>query len=595
MHRARVPVTALALTTCLALAGPARAQALFQEHTELFPSPQPCFDVNDPDAEGCYTHYVLMVDINKDGALDLLFAGGGGYYTPSTTAPFLIYLNDGTGQMTRFVDGPIGAFQGRVRQIAVGDVDGDGDLDIYVPQGYGQQPDNTKDAFFINDGQNPPHFTDESLTRLGIVSRAGAVRFGDVDGDGDLDLVISDWGDAPPGSAGTAHVYLNNGTGNFTEKANAVPAMPQNPGTGPIDMDLFDADGDFDLDLLLASRTGGGAHLFRNDGAGAFTEVTMFPPQLGPYTYGPAACDVDGDGDIDLWLDNEGPSANNNTQLLTNDGMGAFTDVTTTQVTPGNGPADDNSVTCVDIDGDGDLDIVIASLTTPERVLLNTSGSFAIRPSSFPSVIDATLGLDMGDLNGDKILDVVTAQGEAGSFLNRIYLGDPNSGVMKPDTIPPKIRATEVLPPSLAAGNVGIRFSVSDSVVTDTGPRLKQAYMDVDGTFIPARFMGGDIFRALVTIGEGKTINYRGCAEDLAGNKACGPMMTFTQGNGMPASSSSASSGGMGGAGGTGGGGTGGGGDSGGCGCAVPGEAGAPLGLLSMAALALAALRRRRR
>src|SRR5215831_7909188 len=76
------------------------AAPLFKDATNQLGSPQPCYDPKNPDAEGCYTHYVLMADIDGDGDLDLVFAAGGGYYMPASTAPFIVYLNDGAGHFT---------------------------------------------------------------------------------------------------------------------------------------------------------------------------------------------------------------------------------------------------------------------------------------------------------------------------------------------------------------------------------------------------------------------------------------------------------------------------------------------------------------
>ncbi len=225
-----------------------KAAPLFIEKTANLGSPQPCAATN----EGCYSHYVLLADLDGDADLDAVFANGGGYYAPATTAPLAAYLNDGAGLFTEVGVSSFEGFAGRVRQIAVGDVDGDGDLDLYAPDSYAMQPD----AFFINNGQNPPKFTNEGAARLPLSSRSAGARFGDVDNDGDLDLLLTDWGTTPYTSPGTARVYLNDGTGHFAEKAAAVPQNTQAIGTGPIDIDLFDADGDFDLDLVLASRQG---------------------------------------------------------------------------------------------------------------------------------------------------------------------------------------------------------------------------------------------------------------------------------------------------------------------------------------------------
>jgi MYXO-CTERM domain-containing protein len=582
----------------LAAAPAVTAAPLFKDATGNLGSPQPCVDPQNPDAEGCYTHYVVMADLDGDGDLDLVFAGGGGYYTPGSTAPFLVYLNDGTGHFSYVNATVFGGWAGRVRQIAVGDVDGDGRPDIYVPQGYGKQADGIQDAFFINHGGDPPVFVDESATRLPITSRAGAVRFGDVDGDGALDLVITDWGDSPPSSPGTAHVYLNDGTGHFTEKVGAIPMDTSAQGTGPIDVDFVDVDGDFDLDLVFASRQGNSL-LFLNDGSGNFTNVPL-PGQPGPYVYGPDACDVDGDGDLDLWLDNGG--AGHTTQLLINDGTGTFTDETAQRVS-GNPPgADDNAVRCVDIDGDGDFDAVIASLSDNERILLNDgTGHFTLIQGAFPKVSDSTLGLDVGDVDGDHLLDVITAQGESGPFLNRLYLG---IAPQLPDTRAPAFRSVEKLPDGTAPGVSRVRFAVTDSATTDIGPRLRQAYLEVNGNLTPARFVGGDLFLGVIAVPPGVTTTYRACAVDAAGNQGCSADVTFTAagtagtggagGTGGGGSSGSTSS--SAGAGGTGGGGAGGG-ESRGCGCAVPGERGEGglAALLGLAGVAAAARRRARR
>ncbi len=492
------------------------AAPFFVEVTANLGSPQPCLGTN----EGCYSHYVLLTDFDNDGDLDAVFANGGGYYTPDDTAPLVAYLNDGMGQFTEIGASSFGGFTGRVRQIAVGDIDNDGDLDFYAPDAYGMQPD----AVFVNGGQTPPLFTQEGVERIGKSSQSGGARFGDLDNDGDLDIVVTDWGNAPPDSAGTARVYLNDGNGFFQEKTAAIPQNTQSVGTGPIDIDLLDADGDFDLDLLLASRKGESL-FFRNDGTGAFFAANDdLPDQPGPYVYGPDACDVDGDGDLDLWLDNG--ALNLREQLFINNGQGVFKDETADRVT-GNPSADDNEVQCVDVDGDGDFDAVIASLSGNERILENDgTGHFTLANATFPPVADSTLGLDIGDVNGDGILDAITAQGEAGSFLNRLYFGVSPQPI---DTRPPVFRAVEVLPSGLSGGSRVVRFAVSDGSTTDAGPRLTKAFVELEaaGGVADAHFMGGDLFRANFTAPSNATVGYRACAEDRQGNKACSAWSTF--------------------------------------------------------------------
>ena len=262
-------------------------------------------------------------------------------------------------------------------------------------------------------------------------------------------------------------------------------------------------------------------------------------------------------------------------------------------------------VLMVDIDGDGDFDAVIASLTDHERILINDgTGHFTLQPDAFPPIIDSTLGLDVGDVDGDHILDVITAQGESGPFLNRLYLG---IAPQLADARPPAFRAVEKVQSGIKPGKVPVRLAVTDSATTDTGPRLKHAYLELSGaTKVPARFVGGDLFRAELDVAAGEAITYHACAVDLAGNTACSADVTFTAasspGTGSSSSSSSSTasttSSGTGGASsssGTGGGG----GSGGGCGCVVPGQgsdgSGSEGGALIIVGAALTGLVRWRR
>jgi hypothetical protein len=509
--------------TPVASPSPGTATALFADVTDAsLPMPQPCGPRSN---EGCYSNYVRLADLDNDGDLDVVFANGGDYFSPggdSGLQPLVVYRNDGPGAdgAPRFTDASaeaVGGFRSRLRQVAIGDVDGDGNLDLYAPGSWGET-----DALFINDGRGA--FTDEAAQRMpaGLASRAGATRFGDVDGDSDLDLVVTDWGEAPPGSTGTAKLYLNDGSGRFTAASNRLPpAADPTLGTAPVDVDFADVDGDFDLDLLLNNRDGGNL-LWLNDGTGMFIDATtdQLPTKPSAMSYDVEPCDVDGDADLDLWIDNARLARAE--QLLINDGQGVFADESEARIT-GNPPGDDNEITCADIDGDGDFDAVITALEGNERVLINDgTGQFTAMLYGFPLRADPSLSMEVGDLDGDAILDAVTAQGESTPKLNRVYQGIAPAPA---DTRAPVLRAG----PALATqpdGSVGITFALADNVTTDGGPRLATEGVTVEWQAgggevkqTPATFLGGDLFRAVLPAGTaGADLLVSISAVDQAGN-----------------------------------------------------------------------------
>ncbi|MFO0636514.1 MAG: VCBS repeat-containing protein [Nannocystaceae bacterium] len=240
--------------------------------------------------------------------------------------------------------------------------------------------------------------------------------------------------------------------------------------------------------------------------------------------YGPGVCDVDGDGDLDLWVDNA--SGGMGEQLQINDGSGVFADETGARV-DGNTGDDDNGVVCVDFDYDGDFDAVVVALSSAERYLDNDgSGNFSRIDGVFPGFADSSLWAEFGDLDGDARLDLVTGSGESGT-IDRYYLG---AAIQPADTTPPGFRAVQTLSSPIAADEAfSLRFAVFDNTVTDEGARLTRAWVQVavdggDATEIDAHFVGGDLLHAVIPGQPGDAmVELTPCASDWAGNEACAP------------------------------------------------------------------------
>ncbi|NRA95089.1 MAG: VCBS repeat-containing protein [Planctomycetes bacterium] len=276
--------------------------------------------------------------------------------------------------------GSLGAAADRTASISIGDVDSDGDLDLVVANGRHWAGQN---KIFLNDGKGT--FGDEHKLSSDL-STTYAAALADLDGDGDLDAVVGN--DRAP-----SYVFMNNGKGRFV----------RGPQVGKISntrsVTLADLDGQHGIDVILTNRREANLICF-NDGEGGFGRQSTFGSRTDA-TINVATGDVDGDGDLDIAVANRNGQQNH---VYLNDGKGGFS----RSVPYGTGSDATRGVALADIDGDGHLDILNANIGQPNAVYFgNGSGRFD-RSITFGGD-SQSYALAPSDMNGDGRIDIVVA------------------------------------------------------------------------------------------------------------------------------------------------------------------------------------------
>ncbi|MDF1574759.1 MAG: VCBS repeat-containing protein [Bacteroidales bacterium] len=256
-------------------------------------------------------------------------------------------------------------------------------------------------------------FRREKLIYQMLSTEGPRVATGDVDGDGLEDLFAG----GARGQAGSLLIQQRNGS--FVSSNQEL--FEKDKGSEDTDCAFFDADGDGDLDLYVASGgnefSGSSSaladRLYVNNGRGNFTRS----PQILPggrfeSTSCVRAADFDGDGVIELFAGIRllpflyGVPASG--YLLENDGKGHFTDVTA-QMAPGLKEVGMlRDMVWEDVDGDGDLDMILAGDWMPLKLFINENGSFRESGEAFgPETSGWWNCLASADFDGDGDIDFV--------------------------------------------------------------------------------------------------------------------------------------------------------------------------------------------
>lgn len=330
-------------------------------------------------------------DLDGDGDLDIVLAKG--RHWPLVN---LVLLNDGKGHFNQRHS--VSDKADRTYIAALADLDGDGDLDLVVGN---DSPD--EKLIYFNDGKG--HFT--------LASTFGDARWPtrnvtvvDLNRDGRPDIVVANRSEDKPGAN---YICLNDGHGYFpscrsfsTESATTIA--------------VGDINGDGVPDLVVPKRDGGRSYIYINDGKSGFTEKHPFGP-ANAETRAIALADLDGDGKLDIVI---GDQARGGAFIYFNQGGMRFSDPV---------PIDKTdtvySIAIADLNGDGHADIVLGNSQAPGVVLINDETGRRFTLVHFGDNQGTVYGLAIGDVNGDGSPDIVAARSDAPSML---YL---NSRVMK--------------------------------------------------------------------------------------------------------------------------------------------------------------------
>jgi hypothetical protein len=361
-----------------------------------------------------YTYGVSVADFNGDGNLDIASCS---QYT-SSKVEVRFGRGDGTfGSATDYAMGPS-------YFLTSADFDNDGDLDLVVGNG-GQL------VVLRNNGSGV--FTALRSFRTGDDVRT--IVPADINGDGNLDVVVA--------CASSGAVFVHNGQGDCTFNPSGGSFFTVNV---PVGVAVGDVDGDGDLDYVTAGAQSNRAFVRLNDGTGTFTSGATLTVGFQPN--GIALGDLNGDGALDVVIANEN-SSNVSVLLNTNAGTGAFQAATT--LNAGSTPTD---VKLGDVDGDGDLDLVVGGSIRDVR-LNNGSGVF----SAGPLIPLGAYYVALADVNNDGTLDLVSGSGDSLTGSIGVYLNGATPTVTSLTPASGPIGSSVTLTGTNLAGTTQVTFN----------------------------------------------------------------------------------------------------------------------------------------
>jgi hypothetical protein len=358
--------------------------------------------------EGLFRSESILIDIDQDNDLDIIAMGNSTY--SGTTYNTLGYINDGEGNFTTVDLNITGMIRGAM---ASGDLDGDGDNDLIIS---GEAETGVLTEYYVNDGNGNFTLTTSSLTDVSY----GNIKLVDIDNDNDLDVCLT----GQNGGALRLKFYRNDGTGNF------IGSNPNDTYDGFYDgdLDFQDLNNDGYLDFVAQGRFNAaiGNRTYMNNGDGFFTEGLLYYASAAGNVF---IRDFDNDNDFDVFMNGFYSSGG---ILTSRSSYFDYNDVTEEYTLLDQGIIHSSQSECIaeDLDRDGDVDLFIAGhnyQSSSEHALIyenDGSGDFTVvQSNSFYDLVNGSSTL--GDVDGDGDLDIfVTGADYNGELHSVLYLNN---------------------------------------------------------------------------------------------------------------------------------------------------------------------------
>ena len=368
---------------------------------------------------GTGPYAVAVGDIDGDGKPDLAIANYGTSSNPGNTVSVLRNTSTlGTISYATKVDFATGSVP---ISLAIGDIDGDGKLDLVVTK-Y-----NDSSVSVLRNTGSSGSISFATKVDFATGSRPYSVAIGDLNGDGKPDLAVAN------NSSSTVSLFRNtgsSGTISFATKVNFTT------GTNPQSVSIGDIDGDGKYDLVIANYSSNTVSVLRNiDSIGTISFASKIDFTTGTKPRSVAIGDMNGDGKLDLVISNYDVGFGNTVSVLRSTSTsGSVNFATKADFSTGSGPY---TVALGDIDGDGKPDLATSNQNSNNiSVLRNTSTTTTI---GFSTKVDFGTGtyplsLAISDLDGDGKLDFAIVNSGSNGIGNTVSVLRNNP---QPVTAPP--------------------------------------------------------------------------------------------------------------------------------------------------------------